>query len=70
MCADTKDVKSTNSKVSAHQEDESCRLLQENARLPTNLRTREAIAKIELIALLHPPYGPDLAPQTSISWAT
>jgi len=26
-----------------------------------NLRTREAIAKMELIALHHPPYGPDLA---------
>jgi hypothetical protein len=62
MCADIQEVKTTNSKVSAHQEDESCRLLQEDARLHTNLRTREVIAKMELTALRHPPYGPDLAP--------
>jgi hypothetical protein len=61
MCADIKKVKTTNSKVSDHQEDESCRLLQENARLHTNLRTREAIAKMELTAVHHSSYGPDLA---------
>jgi len=54
MCADIKKVKTTNSNVSVHQEDESCRLLQEKARLHTNLR-REAIAKMELTALPHPP---------------
>jgi len=62
MCADIQEVKTTKSKVPAHHADESCRLLQENARMHTNLRTREEIAKMELTALPHPPYGPDLVP--------
>jgi hypothetical protein len=62
MCADVKEVKTTNSKASAKHEQPRIFLQKDNARPHTGLCTTEAIATVEWTVLPYAPYSPDLAP--------
>jgi hypothetical protein len=70
ICADIKEVKTTNSKVLAKHENESILFLYENTRPHSSLRTREAVTKIEWNALPNPPYSSDITAAAFLSLAT
>jgi hypothetical protein len=55
---DIKEIKTTNSKASAKQEEDS----KSSSGRTTPDRTREATATVEWAVLPHPPYRPDLSP--------